>query len=121
MKKICCPLSARSYHTLASGVHELAQVYGKRLKVENQDQQQLLEFCRKEAEKTRRYEKKMAELYLKMMMVKQSNNLGMNFNQQSQIYNVTFSQNVQPPPPSLPTYMSPPMSPVYGFPRSVPP
>ena len=105
----------------ASGFQELARVNAKRLKVENQDRQQLLEFRREEAEKTRKYKKElMAELYLKMIMVQQSNKFRINFSQQSQMYNVRFSQNVQPPPSSLPTYMSPPMSPVYGIPCSVP-
>ena len=56
-----------------------------------------------------------------MMMMQQSNNFGMNFNQQRQMYKVIFPQNVQPPPPSLSTYMSPQISPLYRFSRSVPP
>ena len=56
------------------------QVNAKRLKVENQDQQQLLEFCREEAENTQQYEKEMAELHLQMMIVQQSNNLGISMN-----------------------------------------
>ena len=36
---------------------------------------------------------------------------------QIQIYNLGFPQNEQPPPPLLSTQMSP----IYGFPRSVPP
>ena len=56
---------------LASGVQELARVNAKYLKVENQDLQQLLEFRREEAEKTRKYEKEMAERYFKMMRVQQ--------------------------------------------------
>ena len=66
-------------------------------KIENQDRQQLLEVRQEEAEKTRRLEYEMAELYLKVVIVQQSNNFGMNFNQQSQIYSVKFPQNVQPP------------------------
>ena len=54
-------------------------------------------------------------------MAQQSNNFGMNFNQQSQMYNVRFPQNVQPPPPSLPAYLSTLMSPVCGFSPSIPP
>ena len=73
----------------------------KRLKVKNQDQQQLLEFRREEAGKTGNHEKEITELYLKMAVVQQSNNFGMNFNQQSQMYNVRLPQNVQPPPPLL--------------------
>lgn len=73
----------------------------KRLKVENQDQQRLLEFSREKAGKTGNREKEITELYLKMAMVQQSYNFGMNFIQQSQMYNVRLPQNVQPPPPSL--------------------
>ena len=70
----------QNINKLASGVHELVQVNAKRLKVENQDQQQLLEFCREEAENTQQHEKEMAELYLEMMIVQQSNNLGISMN-----------------------------------------
>ena len=73
----------------------------KRLKVENQDRQRLLEFSREKAGKTGNYEKEITELYLKMAIVQQSNNFGMNFIQQSQMYNVRLPQNVQPSPPSL--------------------
>lgn len=73
----------------------------KRLKVENQDQQRLLEFSREKAGKTGNHEKEITELYLKMAIVQQSNNFGMNFIQQSQMYNVRLPQNVQPSPPSL--------------------
>lgn len=90
-------------------------------KIENQDRQQLLEVRQEEAEKTRRLEYEMAELYLKVVIVQQSNNFGMNFNQQSQIYSVKFPQNVQPSPHPLSNYMLPSMSPSYGFPRSIPP
>ena len=90
-------------------------------KIENQDRQQLLEVRQEEAEKTRRLEYEMAELYLKVVIVQQSNNFGMNFNQQSQIYSVKFLQNVQPSPHPLSNYMLPSMSPSYGFPRSIPP
>ena len=120
-KKTAARSQLQAINKLASGVQELAPVNAKRLKVEKQDRQQLLEFRREEAEKTRKHKKEIAELHLKIMMVQQPNNFRIIFSQQSQKYNVRFPQNVQPPPHSLSTYMSPPMSPVYGFPRSVPP
>ena len=60
----------------------------------------------------------MVELYLKMMMLQQSNKFEINFNQQIQMYNVKFLKIVQPPPPSLST--SHPVSSVNEFPSSVP-
>ena len=56
---------------------------------------------------------------MKMMILHQSNNFEINVNQQSQMYNVSFLKNVQPPPPSLSA--SHPMSSVNEFPCSVPP
>ena len=75
----------QAINKLASGVHDLAQVNAKHVKVENQDRQQLLEFRREEAGKTRKHGNEVTELYLKMMMVQQSNNFGKNFSQQSQM------------------------------------
>ena len=49
---------------LASGVHRLAEVNAKRMKLEEKDRKALLEFRKEEAVKNRQHEKEMAQIYV---------------------------------------------------------
>ena len=59
----------RAISQLASAVNKLADVNAKRMRCEEKDRQALLDFRKEEAEKNRRHEKEMAELYFRMIQI----------------------------------------------------